>query len=330
MLGLGLMANKTVLNKNYFQCTIKTDNTSAGSSTDHQFSLPLESGGTYNFTIDWGDGVRNRITVYNQVEVTHTYSAIGTYIIKIWGTCIGFRFASLGDCKKILTITKWGNLELGNSNRYFDGCSNLSIITTDTLKNPTMTDASYFMYGCINLNSDLYWLNSENIDNMGNLCGNCSTFNGNVSRLNTSKVRTMSGMFANDIEFNKPVPFNTENVEDMSYMFISNYKFNQPLLFNTAKVRTMNSMLYYAADFNQDISSWNIELVDDMTNILYLAWSFSRTNYDLALISWANQNVQDGVQFRCMAQYTSGSPAEIARNHLISEHDWVITDGGGF
>ena len=39
-----------------FISTWKTDNTSYGSSTATQVKLPLISSGSYNFTVDWGDG----------------------------------------------------------------------------------------------------------------------------------------------------------------------------------------------------------------------------------------------------------------------------------
>lgn len=320
------------LSNSYFQSTWKTDNINDGSSADNQVTLPLESTGTYNMTVDWGDNSSSVITVWNQVETTHTYSVSGTYTIKIHGTCIGFRFASFGDKLKILDIQKWGNkFQLGNSNRYFDGCANLVISTTDTLKNPSMTDASYFFMNCTSLNSNLNWLNTENIENMVNFLANCSIFNINVNNLNTSKVTNMNGMFANDIVFNQSVSnFDTSLVTDMAYMFISNYKFNQSVSnFDTSNVTSMDSMFYYAAEFNQDISSWNIEQVTNMTNMLYLAYSWSRTNYDLALISWASQSVQDSVSFRCMAQYTLGGAAETARTHLVNDHGWNIQDGGG-
>jgi len=50
-----------------------TSKTSDGSSIETQIKLPLESTGTYDFTVDWGDGTSDTITTYNQPEVTHTY-----------------------------------------------------------------------------------------------------------------------------------------------------------------------------------------------------------------------------------------------------------------
>ena len=48
----------------------KTDN--PGVSNNDQITLPLVSGGTYNFLVQWGDGNSDTITVWNQAETTHT------------------------------------------------------------------------------------------------------------------------------------------------------------------------------------------------------------------------------------------------------------------
>ena len=58
------------------------DTTEDGESNSNQIKLPLESSGTYNFVVDWGDGSNDTITSYNQDEVTHTYSQGGIYEIK--------------------------------------------------------------------------------------------------------------------------------------------------------------------------------------------------------------------------------------------------------
>jgi hypothetical protein len=68
---------------NIFVSTWNTNNTSVGSSASNQIALPLISGGSYNFVVDWGDGSQDTITTWNQTEVTHTYATAGTYTISI-------------------------------------------------------------------------------------------------------------------------------------------------------------------------------------------------------------------------------------------------------
>ena len=73
-----------------------------GSSGNNQVELALESGGTYNFDVYWGDGTNNTITSWNQAQVTHTYDSQGEYTINIKGTIVGWSFNDGGDKEKLL------------------------------------------------------------------------------------------------------------------------------------------------------------------------------------------------------------------------------------
>ena len=114
-----------------------TTNTGSGSSASNQIHLPLEEDGTYNFIVDWGDGINDTITIWNQLETTHTYSSGGIYRIKITGTIIGWRLGGRSgqDGAKILLIQQWGCLQLGNNGWNFAGCRNMEITAPD----PNMT-----------------------------------------------------------------------------------------------------------------------------------------------------------------------------------------------
>ena len=73
----------------------KTDN--AGTSNDDQITLPLVSSGTYDFTVDWGDGTQDTITSHDDAAVTHTYPSAGTYTVQIAGTISGWQFDDGGE-----------------------------------------------------------------------------------------------------------------------------------------------------------------------------------------------------------------------------------------
>lgn len=102
-----------------------------GTSTSYQITLPLVSDGTYDFTVDWGDGNIDPITIWDQAQVTHTYATEGIYTIAIDGTIIGWRFNNGGDKYKIIEISQWGNINFGNLGFYFFGAGNLVITATD-------------------------------------------------------------------------------------------------------------------------------------------------------------------------------------------------------
>ena len=79
--------------------TCKWDTTQAGSSND-TVVLPLVSNGSYNFQVDWGDGIRETITTWNQSEKTHQYTSTGIYEVRIIGGISGWQFNNGGDDDK--------------------------------------------------------------------------------------------------------------------------------------------------------------------------------------------------------------------------------------
>ncbi|MBN2156217.1 MAG: hypothetical protein JW776_09250 [Candidatus Lokiarchaeota archaeon] len=110
--------------------------------------LPLESTGTYNFFVDWGDSSSDTITSWDQSEVLHTYPAPGVYATNITGTIIGFNFQGQGDRGKIMDIQQWGSLQLGNTGGYFHGCIYLDISAVDELDLNGTTNFSPMFFGC--------------------------------------------------------------------------------------------------------------------------------------------------------------------------------------
>ena len=137
-LGLSFLNGGSFVNS-FFVFTVKTDNT--GASNNDQFTLPLVSGGTYDFYIDWGDGsVIDHITAYDQAEVTHTFaSGAGTYVIRIWGVLIGWSFNNGGDKLKYLKTKQVGIFNNGDEINAFYGCLNHEWEATDAgnLRNST-------------------------------------------------------------------------------------------------------------------------------------------------------------------------------------------------
>jgi len=115
-----------------FTLVIKTDN--PGTSGASQFTLPLDLGSSYDFTVDWGDGTTPQI-VTSATSPTHTYASAGTYTVQIAKNVSGgfprIVFNGGGDCKKLLTITQWGNVTWSSMDEAFNGCSNLIISATD-------------------------------------------------------------------------------------------------------------------------------------------------------------------------------------------------------
>ncbi len=133
---------------------ISTWNTeNAGVSNDDQIQLPLEEEGNYDFTVEWGDGTSDTITEWDQLEVTHTYDEPGIYNVSITGTIDGWTFNDGGDAEKIIKVSQWGPLALGDSGGYFYGCSNMELTATDAPDLTGTTTLAYAFRGCEDLGS---------------------------------------------------------------------------------------------------------------------------------------------------------------------------------
>ncbi len=256
----------------------------------NQIHLPLESNGTYDFFVDWGDGTNDTITTWNQAEVTHTYSSAGTYTVAINGTIIGWRFNNQGYKLKIVEIQQWGCLQLGNSGGYFYGCNNLVLAAQDSL-NLTGTTSLYRAFShCYNIGSNgkMNTWDVSNVTDMSYMFHRAFSFNHPIGNWNISRVTNTSFMFYTASHFNQPIGnWNVSRVTNMSSMFNSAYSFNQALnLWDVSMVVDMNRMFSDTNTFNEAIGNWNVSSVTDMRYMFYYSREFNQP-----LQNWNVSNV---------------------------------------
>jgi surface protein len=293
--------SKTMYLENYIDYNMfisewDTSLNSSSSSNSYQVELPLESTGSYNFTVSWGDGVVENIVSYNQVEVVHTYTVPGVYTVQIYGNIEGFRFNDVGDKLKLLDIKNWGDLNVGDNGGYFRGCSNLVLSATDNL-NLTGTTSLYNMFnGASSLTGDLSGWNTSNVENMRNMFSGTDFFTSDLNYWDTSSVTNMNSMFSSALTFDGNISgWNTSTVTNMETMFYGASSFNQPLNdWDVSKVTDFgtsiyNGMFYNADSFNQNLSSWKLN-----SSITYLGAMFRNTNsFNGDLSSWDVSNIEN-------------------------------------
>ena len=184
------------------------------------------------------------------------------------------------------------------------------------------------MFSFSPFNKDISPWNVSNVTNMVYLFYQ-TPFNQDISSWDVSNVTNMQGIFRASF-FNKSLNgWDVSNVTNMSYMFYQNYQFNKDVsTLNMSNVKSMLYMLSYATSFNQDISSWDLSSVIDMRFFLNGSTSFSTTNYDLFLNSLSSSGLSN-ITTKISSSYTLGSSAETARNDLITNYNWSISDNGG-
>lgn len=283
----------------------QTDATGTVTSGTSQIKLPLDSGGVYNFTVEWGDSSSDVITAYNQAAATHTYSAAGTYTITISGQCNGFGFATSGeDNSKLTAIYQWGDLILHNNGGQFQKCNNLEYFdTNDTPDLSSITDVSQMFLDCSSFIGPIDNWDMTAVQNMQSMFENCALYNDNLSGWVTTNATNMSFMFKNATSFNSNL--NTWDV---------------------ASVITMESMFEGASSFDSELNTWNVTSVTTMVNML-AGSGLSIANYSSVLIGWAPQLVQSNVTLDAgTIQYDAS--ATVSRQSLIDTYNWTINDGG--
>ncbi len=259
-----------------------TNNTSAGSSTATQITLPLvnHASSSYDFIVDWGDGSSDAITAWNAAAKTHTYGAAGPYTIKIRGTLTGWQFNNTGDRSKITNISQWGDFKFGNAGSYYYGANNLTITATDIPDIPGTTSMTSAFRDCTGLTAvpDMGTWDTSAVTNMSYMFGGANNFNQNIGAWNTSAVTDMSSMFWSASAFNQNIgSWNTAAVTNMSRMFRSATVFNQNIGgWNTGSVTDLSMMFRSAIAFNQNIQSWNTSLVTDMAEMFNDASAFNQ------------------------------------------------------
>ena len=293
-----------------FQSTWKTDNAGVSSST--QIELPLLSGGTYNFWIDWGDGSTTNVTSYSQR--THTYASAGTYTLRATGTVGIWQFANGGDKLKILTVSSWGKLILGSNT--FNGCSNLTLSgVTDIpdLSTVTSFQATFFSCSKITTIGRINEWNTSTITSTIQMFHGCTLFNSNISNWNVSNITAFNQMFFTAGAFNNgyaygivnTLPWITTNAITFNQAFTGAVAFNSNIsAFNVSKVTNFTQMFQNANSFNNGYASgvsnqlpWTINTTSsvDMSNLFAFALAFnsnlgtSTTPWDVSKVtSFAN------------------------------------------
>jgi surface protein len=257
------------------------------------FTLPLVSNGTYDFTVDWGDSAINNITIWNEAEATHTYASAGNYDIILNGTIDGFTFDGSDSASKVVDIKQFGGVNGAKlAFRAFLGCTQMDITATDIPNLSLIISMDQFFFNCNALvfNSSINNWDVSNITDMQQAFSGCTLFNQDIGSWDVSNVTDMSQIFAYARAFNQNIgSWDVSNVTNMFRMFQFCTVFNQDIgSWNTINVTNMFRMFEYARVFNQDIGSWNTINVTTMFGMFQYATAF---NQDIG--SWNVSNVTD-------------------------------------
>ena len=166
-------------------------------------SITIPTTGTgYNYTVDWGDGNTDTGIL---TDATHSYTASGSYVVKISGSFPRIYFAgSTGTNRdRLKRITQWGNISWGSMAGAFQDCSNMTLANTAGVPDlSAVTDMSYMFAGCSSFNTNINNWNVTNIRNGAHLFENCISYDKPLDNWQLTEIRDLSYVFAGCISFN--------------------------------------------------------------------------------------------------------------------------------
>jgi len=106
-------------------------------SDNETLTIPCQDVGTFNATLDWGDGSTSEITTYDDADLSHTYTTAGEYSVTVAGDFPNVYFNRTGDKAKLIGMLggeqhEWLALNLA----FFE--TNLAVLP-DVIYAPTAT-----------------------------------------------------------------------------------------------------------------------------------------------------------------------------------------------
>ncbi len=243
--------------------------------------LPLVDNGRYDFSVDWGDGVKERVTTPDDKTKRHFYRESGEYTVVISGLIEGWSFEQskdLGMAPLLLEVQQWGTLSLGYTDSQFKGARYLTITATDA---PDLSKTPHLyrtFSGASSLERGVGHWDTSQVTNMDGLFFQARKFNEDLSQWNTSEVRSMNSLFRGATSFNGDIStWNLSKVEDISGILAGATSFSGDISrWDISHVTTMAGAFQGASLFNANISGWNVSIVTNMNDLFRSASLFNQ------------------------------------------------------
>lgn len=331
LIGAGYLVNDN------FQFTVTT------TTSSETFTILCTNSGTFNATIDWGDGTStSTITAFNDADLAHTYASAGDHNISISGTFPNMQFSNSGDVTKIKSVNNMGSVGMTTTEGMLYGATNLTSFTVGDADTSLVVSSLHMFRGCSSLTSvDLSSFDTSSVTTMANMFRGCSSLTSlDLSSFDTSSVTTFLN-FLRDCTSLTSInlsSFDTSSVTNMSGMFrdCSSLASVDLSSFNTSSVTDMSNMFTNMNGTSSPqqatitgIEDFDITSLSSNSLTFFLRYtSISTTVYDELLVNWQgqigynNQNPHFG-----LSTYTAGSAAATARAALVTA-GWSITDEG--
>ncbi len=239
-------------------------------------------------------------------NMSHMFYSYSSYAYNNWWEALSFDTSNVENMSGMfywaenfnqninwLNTSKVKNMYRMFQNSWFRNSWLPLTIDTSSVENMSrMFEYSWF-------NSDISNLDTSSVTNMSRMFYWNRSFNQDISSWDVSNVTNMSEMFSLASSFDQNLSsWDVSNVVTMEEMFSwdwrpqYDYSFNnwwQPLTWNTSSLEVMKWMFSSNDYFNQDVSSFDISRVTDLSWVFSDAFSFD--NWWIPLNSWDTSSV---------------------------------------
>ena len=225
-----------------------------------------------------------------------------------------------------------------------------------------VTDMNNMFRGAVSFDQPLNAWDVSNVTAMNSMFSSANSFNQPIGDWTLSSVIDMNNMFTNASSFNQPLnDWDVSSVTDMGNMFNGATTFNQPIGdWDVSNVTIMASMFEEATTFDQPLNDWDVSNVTNMAQMFSNADAFqqplnlwtpnslsgvfggsgfmgvtgeaSAITYNL-LDTLLNGWVVDFAALQSNVTISFGdstftAAGLAAKNILVNDKGWTITDGG--
>ena len=226
-------------------------------TTDEPITIPTFPGETYEYDIDWGDGVGE---LSKTGDATHNYAVPGTYTVQIFGSFPRIYFNNSGDKSKLTSIEQWGNQAWTSMEGAFHGCSNMTLSPTAGAPDLSgVTNMAYMFAGCSNFNTNINDWDVSTLEDGAHLFEGCTTLNQPFDNWQMPEVTKLSYVFSGCIALNSP-SFQDDNLNgtgvNASFAYYNCTVYNQPT--NWPRQGPRNSMFENCSSMNSPVPTVNL------------------------------------------------------------------------
>ena len=246
------------------------------------------------------------------------------------------------NCDGITTVQNWSGWDMSGVTNYQTCFAENSAFTGSlgSWVHSGTTNVSKMFNNATSFNGNLNTWDVSGVTTWTEFARGASSFNGDVSNWTPSGAMTSAFHSCSSFEGNGCSTWDVSAVTSTFALFSQCVNFNENIgSWDTSSVTNMTSMLRNNDSFDRNISSWDINQVSAFANFMTDATGLSTANYDALLIGWES-NLQslypNGSGYTATininfggSQFTSGGAGNTAKNSLVTNFGWTITDGGG-